>query len=143
MSQAVWAWLFGNSVPNDGGIMPIERVREKIYDKAVLATYCMSQIDGSFAKKVRENDFIVAGSGFGVGQLHVQGPLSIIGLRLGVLSESMTRPFFRISASVGLRMLPFAKNIKELVNDGDRLEVDYRTGEVKKDRKSTRLNSSH
>src|SRR3546814_1465646 len=43
----------------------------------------------------------------------------------------MTRPFLRISASVGLHMLPFAKNIKELVNDGDRLEVDYRTGEVK------------
>ncbi|MBI1983411.1 MAG: 3-isopropylmalate dehydratase, partial [Acidobacteria bacterium] len=124
------AWKFGDNVLNDGQITTLEMLRSGIYDPAKLAAHCMAGIDPEFPKKAKPGDIIVAGRNFGKGQNHITGPLGIKGLGLGVVTESMTRPFFRQSVVAGLLMLPFVRGITEFVNDGDMLVVDFRQGTI-------------
>lgn len=121
-------WKFGDNVLNDGGIMTIEQVHKLEYDPRVLAKYCMAPIDPEFSEKVKPGDIIVAGRNFGRGQLHFQGPLSIKGLGVGLVTESMMRSFFRLSIAAGVPMLPFAEGITALTSQGDELEVDFALG---------------
>ena len=124
-------WKFGDDILNDGGITTVEMLRTHVFDPAVLATSCMAGIDPEFPKKARAGDLIVAGKNFGIGQNHITGPLAIKGLGLGVVTESMTRPFFRQAVAAGLLMLPFAPGIAAQFDEGDRVSVDYATGEIR------------
>lgn len=125
------AWVFGDDVHNDSGITSIEATRNAIFDPAVLAKTCMAGVRPEFPAQAKPGDLIVAGKQFGKGQLHVQGPLSIKGSGVGLLCESMTRSFFRLSVSAGLKMLPFVPDLTANVGDGDRLEVDFRAGTIR------------
>lgn len=130
MKQRGRAWIFGDDVLNDGQIMDIEMTRQVVYEPEKLAPLAMCGLDPAFAQKVRPGDFVVAGERFGRGPMHIQGPIALAALGLAVLSESMARSFYRLSVSVGLRVLPFAAGIRALANPGDELEVDFRTGDV-------------
>lgn len=125
------AWTFGDSVPNDGGITTIETTRRGMFDPVELGPYCMTEIDPDFPKKAGPGDIIVGGAMFGTGQLHVQGPLGIRGLGLGVICSAMTRGFFHLSVAAGLRMLPYCgEEIIGSISSGDRLNVDFTTGRI-------------
>ncbi len=136
------AWTFGDGVLNDGGITTLEATRKGIFDPAELAASCMAGIDPDFPKKATAGDFIVAGKSFGKGQLHVQGPLAIKGLGVGLLCESMTRSFFRLSVSAGVRMLPFVPDILSQVGDGDTLEVRFREGVIRNRTRGTEIRTA-
>lgn len=130
LKQTGRAWVFGHNVPNDAGIMTIEMTRLAVYDPPTLAKACMCGVDPEFPTKAKPGDFIVAGRNFGRGQLHVQGPISISALGLGLLTESISRSFFRLSVAVGVKMVPFCPGILDAVHDGDEIEVDFATGRV-------------
>ncbi|MFC4273852.1 LeuD/DmdB family oxidoreductase small subunit [Achromobacter aloeverae] len=130
MKQRGRAWVFGDDVLNDGQIMDIEMTRQVVYEPERLAPLAMCGLDPTFASKVRPGDFVVAGERFGQGPMHIQGPLALAALGVAVLSASMARSFYRLSISVGLRVLPFATGIRQFTSQGDELEVDFRTGEV-------------
>ncbi|WP_374449029.1 3-isopropylmalate dehydratase [Stella sp.] len=123
-------WKFGDNVLNDGHIMDIGQVKAKETDPAVLAKYCMIGLDPTFAGKAQPGDIVVAGRNFGSGQLHMQGPLALKGLGLAVVSESMTRSFYRLMITAGVPMLSFMPGITQMVTNGDELEVDFRAGTV-------------
>ena len=124
-------WKFGDDVLNDGHIMDIEQVKLKQTDPAVLAKYCMVGLDPTFAGKAKPQDIVVAGKNFGTGQLHMQGPLALKGLGLAVVTESMTRSFYRLMITAGVPMLSFVPGITRTVESGDELEVDFQAGTVK------------
>jgi 3-isopropylmalate/(R)-2-methylmalate dehydratase small subunit len=124
-------WKFGDNILNDGGIMTIEQVHKKEFNPGILSKYCMVAIDPEFPQKVKPGDFIIAGRNFGRGQLHIQGPLSVKGLGLGIVTESMVRSFFRLGIYAGLPMLPFTQGISSLVDQGDRMEIDFASGVIK------------
>ncbi|GAA5235318.1 3-isopropylmalate dehydratase [Verticiella sediminum] len=130
MTQRGRAWVFGDDVLNDGQIMDIEMTRQVVYEPEQLAPLAMCGLDPEFSKKVRPGDFVVGGERFGRGPMHIQGPIALAALGVAVLAESMARSFYRLSISVGLRVLPFATGIRQLVNPGDELEVDFCTGTV-------------
>jgi 3-isopropylmalate/(R)-2-methylmalate dehydratase small subunit len=124
------AWIFGDNVLNDGEIMDMEMTRQVIYDPVKLAPLAMCGLNPSFAKEAKPGDFIIAGRNFGKGPMHIQGAIALKALDVSVLSESMARSFFRLGVSVGLRMLPFAVDIRSLVHDGDDIEVDFIGGQI-------------
>lgn len=124
-------WKFGDNILNDGQINSLENVKKLETDPAVLAKDCMVGLDPEFPNKAKPGDLIVAGKNFGMGQLHMQGPLSIKGLGVGVVSESMTRSFFRLMITAGVPMLAFCPGVTGLVNTGDEIEVDFEKGLVK------------
>lgn len=128
------AWVFGDDVLNDGGIASLEMVRKFIYDPKILATECMAALNPKFPKQAKPGDVVFAGKNFGKGQMHVTGPLSLKGVGAGLVCESVTRAFFRLSVSAGLLMLPFVPGITAKVADGDPVEVDFRVGRIENKR---------
>lgn len=136
------AWKFGDGVLNDGGITALEATRKGIFDPEELAAYCMAGIDPDFPKKAKAGDVIVAGKSFGKGQLHIQGPLGIKGMGVGIICQSMTRNFFRLSVSAGVKMLPFVPDIGAQIDDGDELEVSFRQGRIRNRTRGTEIRTA-
>lgn len=131
MTYRGFCWKFGDNILNDGQIMSLEQVFQGESDPIVLAQYCMFGLDPYFPQKAKRGDIIVAGKNFGKGQLHIQGPLSIKGLGVGLVTESMSRSFFRLAVSAGVMMLPFCPGVTAAVKTGDALEVDFSKGVLK------------
>lgn len=129
-TKAGRAWVFGDDVLNDGGIASLDMVRQFIYDPKILATECMRALSPSFPEQARPDDIVFAGKNFGKGQMHVTGPLSLKGVGVGLVCESVTRGFFRLSVSAGLLMVPFVPGITEKVLDGDPVDVNFRSGRI-------------
>jgi 3-isopropylmalate/(R)-2-methylmalate dehydratase small subunit len=126
----VWhgkAWIFGDDVPNDEGIMPLLLVRQQEYNPAVLAKHCFEQIDNLFASRAAAGDVVFAGRNFGYGNPHIQGFLGLKGLGIGLVVESMSRGPLRacVNAGVPVLIIPGAKDFARV---GDEVTVNFSTG---------------
>jgi 3-isopropylmalate/(R)-2-methylmalate dehydratase small subunit len=121
------AWVFGDDVPNDEGIMPLRLVRQQEYEPAELARYCFEQINADFAGQAKPQDFVVAGRNFGYGNPHIQGFFGLKGIGVGVLAESMSRGPMRACINAGVPVLAIP-GISKVVREGDALVVDWHTG---------------
>jgi 3-isopropylmalate/(R)-2-methylmalate dehydratase small subunit len=124
------AWTFGDDVLNDGGVVPGEMLRKLVLDPKLLAKGCMVSLNPRFPGESRPGDVIFAGRHFGKGQMHVTGPLAIKGSGVGIVTESMTRGFFRLCVTAGVPMIPFAPGVLALVKDGDPVQVDFTAGRI-------------
>lgn len=124
------AWKFGDDVLNDGGVVPGEVIRKLIVDPKILATHCMAHLNPKFPQESRPGDVIFGGRHFGKGQMHVTGPLSIKGSGVDLVTESMTRGFFRLCVTAGVPMIPFAPGVLAMISDGDSVDVDFHTGRI-------------
>jgi 3-isopropylmalate/(R)-2-methylmalate dehydratase small subunit len=83
-----------------------------------------------FAREVGKGDVIVAGKNFGCGSTRpASGNLVQLGIG-GVIAESFGRIFIRNSINYGLPVL-YCKGVYESFNEGDILQADFSTGEVK------------
>ena len=93
-----------------------------------LAKHVLEDADPTFASRVKEGDFIVAGSNFGLGSSREHAPLVIkMSGVSAVLAKSVARIFFRNAINLGLPVLICDT---DLINDGDELEVDLAKGTV-------------
>ena len=52
-------------------------------------------------------------------------------LGIGLVVESFARGGFRNAVTAGVLFLPAAKDITKKVNQGDELEINFKTGEIK------------
>ena len=94
-----------------------------------LAKHVLEDADVDFAKKVKEGDFVVGGSNFGLGSSREHAPLVIKMAGVSaILAKSVARIFFRNAINLGLPVLICDT---DKINDGDALEVDLAAGKVK------------
>jgi len=93
-----------------------------------LAKHVMEDADPSFAKKVKQGDFIVAGVNFGMGSSREHAPLVIkmAGVQ-AILAKSVARIFFRNAINLGLPVLICDT---DGIKDGDELKIDLQAGKV-------------
>lgn len=124
------AWVFGDDIPNDGGLMPLRFVREQQYDPKALAPHCFSEVDPTFASRVKPRDFVVAGRNFAYGNFHIQGFLGLTGLGVGLIAESMTRGAYRAAINAGVPLLTPVPRLDGRIATGDELEVNFMTGRI-------------
>jgi 3-isopropylmalate/(R)-2-methylmalate dehydratase small subunit len=122
------AWLFGDDVPNDEGIMPLRMVRQQEYDPAVLSTACFEQVNTDFAGKATHGDVVIAGRNFGYGNPHIQGFLGLKGLGVAVLAESMSRGPLRACVNAGVPVL-LVSGAAGFARDGDKVCINFETGQ--------------
>ena len=122
-------WKFGDNITGDGQIIPVKFVRELVFDKVVLAPHCLEAVNPDFPAQCSTGDFIVAGRNFGRGNFHPQSHLSILGLGVAVIAESIPRGFWRMGLSLGLPML-VCPDITKFVVQGDRVRADFSAGTV-------------
>jgi 3-isopropylmalate/(R)-2-methylmalate dehydratase small subunit len=124
-------WIFGDNIPIDGGLLPMEYIRAHVEDPEALKRHVMEGIDPQFPNKVQKGDIIITGSRFGHGNAHIQGFLGLKALEVSLICESISRGAFRNVITAGIPILPFCKGIRKNVHQNDLLEVNFKTGEIK------------
>lgn len=121
------AFKFGDSISTDH-IIPgrFTQLRSNLPE---LAKHVLEDADPTFVSRVKEGDFIVAGSNFGLGSSREHAPLVIkmAGVK-AILAKSVARLFFRNAINLGL---PILICDTDRINDGDELEIDLGTGNIR------------
>ncbi|MFC2066558.1 3-isopropylmalate dehydratase small subunit, partial [Chloroflexota bacterium] len=108
-------------------------------DAEELGKHCMEDLDRTFIDKIKPSDIIVAGNNFGCGSSREQAPLAIKGSGIScIIAKGFARIFFRNSINIGLPILECYEAADE-AKDGDLVEVDLATGEIRKLRVSQML----
>jgi 3-isopropylmalate/(R)-2-methylmalate dehydratase small subunit len=119
---------FGNNVDTDV-ILPGKCLI--LIDPNDLAKHAMEGLDPAFPEKAKNGVIVVGGKNFGCGSSREQAPLALkySGVKC-VVAESFARIFFRNSINIGLPVVECA-GISKAAANGDVLEVDFDTGEVR------------
>lgn len=119
-------WKFGDNISTDY-IQPGFEQGNTLEEKA---QFCMRSIRPEFAQGVKPGDIVVGGKNFGCGSSRPAGQ-NFVALGVGcVVAESFSRLFFRNSINLGLPLLS-CKGVSDTFEEGDMLEADFRTGEVR------------
>jgi len=121
------AHKFGDSISTDH-IIPgrYAHLRSNLPE---LAKHVLEDADVNFVNKVKEGDFVVGGSNFGLGSSREHAPLVIkmAGVN-AILAKSVARIFFRNAVNLGLPVLICDT---DKITDGDELEIDLAAGTIK------------
>jgi 3-isopropylmalate/(R)-2-methylmalate dehydratase small subunit len=121
------AFKFGDNISTDL-IVPgrLAGLRSNLPE---LAKHVLEDADPAFASKVKNGDFVVGGSNFGLGSSREHAPLVIKMAGVSaVLAKSVARIFFRNAINQGLPVLICDTS---QINEGDELDVDLAAGTVK------------
>jgi len=121
------AFKFGGSISTDH-IVPgrLAHLRSNLPE---LAKHVLEDADPTFAERVKEGDFVVGGSNFGLGSSREHAPLVIkMSGVSAVMAKSFARIFFRNAINLGLPVLVCDT---DKIEDGDQLEVDLELGTIK------------
>jgi len=96
-----------------------------------LAKHCLEDLDKDFVKKVKEGDIIVAAEDFGCGSSREHAVWAIRGAKVQtVIAKSFARIFYRNAINCGFYIIELP-DATEKINNGDELEIDYKTGLIK------------
>jgi len=119
---------YGSNVNTDE-IIPARYLNSS--DPAVLAKYCMEDIDKDFVNRVKKGDIIVAENNFGCGSSREHAPIAIKAAGVSaVIANSFARIFFRNAINIGLPILESPKAVKAIKN-GDTVEINLNKGVIK------------
>lgn len=132
MSEFVWSlrgrcYKLGDDVPHPDGVIPLRFITGREMDPDVLIPHLFEMTDPGFHTRCRPGDLIVTGRNFGMGQKG-NGYVAMQALGLGLLCESMSAQAYRAAINTGLRVLSPCPGISALCDNGDDLEVDFRSG---------------
>jgi 3-isopropylmalate/(R)-2-methylmalate dehydratase small subunit len=120
------AFKFGDNISTDH-IIPgkYAHLRSNLPE---LAKHVMEDAEPTFAKKVKQGDFIIAGKNFGLGSSreHAALVIKMAGVS-AILAKSVARIFFRNAINQGLPVLICDT---DKVDAGDKIEVNLTTGVV-------------
>lgn len=114
---------------NTDEIMPARYLNTD--DEAELAKHCLEDLDEDFVNKVKEGDIIVAAEDFGCGSSREHAVWAIRGAKVQtVIAKSFARIFYRNAINCGFYIIELP-DATEKINNGDELEIDYKTGLIK------------
>jgi len=115
----VRAWKFGDDINTDvitPGRYTVTTDRKRLGEIAFI------EYRPEFAKEVQEGDVIVAGNNFSPVAIKAAGISAVI-------AKSFARIFFRNSINIGLPL--FVSEDADRIDDGDEVEIDFKTGEIR------------
>jgi len=121
-------WKFGDNIDTDfifpGQFMHITDPEETKY-------YCFKTTYPEFLEKAKPGDIIVAGKNWGCGSSREQAAACLKYFGIGaIVAESVARIYFRNAINLGLPIL-IAPGVTKIVEQGDELEINLETGEIK------------
>jgi len=121
------AWKFGDDINTD--VITPGRYTVTT-DKKRLGEIAFIEYRPEFAKEVKDGDVIVAGSNFGCGSSREHSPVAIKAAGVSaVIAKTFARIFFRNSINIGLPL--FVCEDADKIDDGDDIEINIKTGEVR------------
>jgi 3-isopropylmalate/(R)-2-methylmalate dehydratase small subunit len=118
---------FGDNVDTDV-ILPGKYL--VLIDPKDLAKHVMEGLDPTFPEKAKKGVVVVGGKNFGCGSSREQAPLALkyAGVHC-VVAESFARIFFRNAINIGLPVAE-CKGVSAVVENGDKLVIDFEAGEI-------------
>ena len=121
------AWKFGDDINTD--VITPGRYTVTT-DRKRLGKIAFIEYRSEFANEVEEGDVIVAGSNFGCGSSREHSPVAITAAGVSaVIAKTFARIFFRNSINIGLPL--FVCEDADKIDDGDDIEINIKTGEVR------------
>ena len=121
------AWKFGDDINTD--VITPGRYTVTL-DKSRLGEIAFIEYRPEFVKEIKQGDIVVAGRNFGCGSSREHSPVALKAAGVGaVVAKSFARIFFRNSINIGLPILICADT--DMIDDGDELELDVRTGLIR------------
>lgn len=127
---------YGDNVDTDV-IIPARYLNSS--DGRELAAHCMEDIDGEFAKKVKQGDLIVAAKNFGCGSSREHAPLAIKCAGVScVIADTFARIFYRNAINIGLPIIECPEAARGIEAD-DQVEVDFDSGTIYNKTKGTQF----
>lgn len=122
------AFIFGNDIDTEE-IIPARFLTTDGVE--ALARHCMQDVDPEFVQRLKPGDIIVAGRNFGSGSGREHAALALKGTGLScIIAKSFGRIFCRNAINIGLPILECDEAF-EAVNQGDVLEVEIETGQIR------------
>lgn len=128
--QTGYCHVFGDHLPLDEGLIPFQMAIERIDDPALLVPELLRSVAPQFASRVRQGDILVAGKQFACGKPHFQGFIAMAALGMAALCESIPYKSLRGAISKGVPVLSQIRSDQGQFRDGDRVTIDFLTGEV-------------
>jgi 3-isopropylmalate/(R)-2-methylmalate dehydratase small subunit len=117
-------WKFGDNIPTD--VMTPTHVMLKTAKE--MAAFVLETVNPEFPKNVKPGDILVAGRNFGCSSGRALAAKALKATGIGVVvAELFSRTFYRNGHEIGMPLLE-ATGIHTLVEDGDRLRVNVKTG---------------
>ena len=121
------AWKFSDDINTD--VITPGRYTVTL-DKSRLGEIAFIEYRPEFVKEIKQGDIVVAGRNFGCGSSREHSPVALKAAGVGaVVAKSFARIFFRNSINIGLPILLCADT--DMIDDGDELELDVRTGLIR------------
>ncbi len=121
-------WKFGDNVSTDMITPGRYNLTE---DPEELAKIPFIEARPEFANSVDENDVVVGGENFGIGSSRESAPLSLKASGIeGIIAKNFGRIFYRNCINLGI---PILIGETGWLHDGDKIEVDWEKGFVRKD----------
>ena len=120
-------WKFGSDVDTDA-IIPARYLN--VSEGKELAKHVMEDERPEFKTRVKKGDILLADKNFGCGSSREHAPLALRAVGIScVIATSFARIFYRNGFNQGLPLLE-SQGAPEAVRDGDRVRVDFATGEI-------------
>jgi 3-isopropylmalate/(R)-2-methylmalate dehydratase small subunit len=100
-------------------------------DEKELAKHCMEDLDNDFVSKVKPGDCIVADDDFGCGSSREHAVWALRGAGVQtVIAKTFARIFYRNAINNGFYLIE-SQDAPAKINDGDELEINFKTGLIK------------
>ena len=104
-----------------------------------LAKHCMEDLDNDFVNKVEPGDCIVAGDDFGCGSSREHAVWALRGAGVQtVIAKTFARIFYRNAINNGFYLIE-SQDAPGKINDGDELEINFKTGLIKNKKAGTEI----
>ena len=127
------AWVFGDDISGDDGIIEFAIVRDsfgKEFDEDALRAMCFRRLRPEFPAQVKPGDIVVGGRNF-AHHNHVEVSVAIRASGIAVVVvESCDSGFLRRALNNGLPVM-VCPGIAAAVRDGETVSADPATGEVR------------
>lgn len=118
-------WMLGDDVSSDE-LISARHVFD--YDPEVLRRHLLAGFKPELATEARPGDILFAGRRFAHGSQHTHPFIAMKAMGLGLVATTLLRPPFRLAIYSGVPLLEISQDILNLFNDGDRVQVDFRSG---------------
>lgn len=125
------AWVLGDNIALDGELMELKFALARETDPEVLRHHIFKGLDPTLAERIQPGDIVVTGRRFAHGNPHIQGLIGLVGAGVGLVCESIHSGSFRCAINAGLPFLPRCPDVAKVIDNGDRLAVDFATGALR------------
>lgn len=100
------------------------------FDNEALKKYCMSGIDETFIKNVKDGDIMIGGENFGCGSSREHAPLALKASGIScIIAKSFARIFYRNCINIGLPIFECPDAAAE-IEKTDEIETDFKNGKI-------------